>query len=98
MAKSYGKYDHLTAAERKAPAIRAYLEALIWTAILGILFFGWIDNPIYRYQKALGMPAQLPFDVAVLAIMIRQIVLGIRIIAIQTPNPKRKAEPPKEEP
>ncbi len=85
MVKSYGKYDDLSDDERRRLARASGLQAAAWCA--ASLALGFLDH---RYAWRRQSPVfAWTLDVAYLAMSLRAIVLLVRAISIQSPNPRR---------
>jgi hypothetical protein len=89
MKTPFGKYDHLSDDQRRRLARFTGLQAAAW--MLGVVALGWLDR---RYGWSAGSSAvELLLGVVCLGMAVRGMILLVRSIAIQSPNPKRS--PPK---
>jgi hypothetical protein len=85
-AKSYGRYDDLTPEERKAKLFRTWLETLAWMGLSFLL--GYLQGTVP--QLTASPVAEAAFYVVYFAVLIRVMILIVRWIALQSPNPNRK--------
>lgn len=83
--KPYGPYDDLTPEQRKAKTIALWAEVAFWTAIIEVLWWGE-----EKFARGLGTPflVQLLWAIVILVATLRLIVVMIRWISMQSPNPK----------